>query len=69
MREDAVRYFAQLGYQLVGQNPADFFIEVAFGYEKNSKTPRELPECFGRIKYCRCLRSDTTVLDLKRGLR
>ena len=47
MREHALRYFEQLGYQLVGHNPADFFIEVAFGYEFSSKKLKDLPECFG----------------------
>lgn len=46
-REDALRYFGNLGYSLVGHNPADFFIEVAFGYEFSSRKLRELPECFG----------------------
>ena len=28
LREDSVPYFESLGFNVVGQNPADFFIEV-----------------------------------------
>lgn len=38
LRKDSVRYFEKLGFELPPQaNPADFFIEVAFGHE-DSKT-------------------------------
>jgi len=38
MRADAVGYFEQLGYTLPQQaNPADFFIEIAFGHEHSNK--------------------------------
>lgn len=45
---DAPQYFTQLGYAVPqNSNPADFFIEVAFGFESSEKKARDLPDCFG----------------------
>ena len=45
---DAPRYFIQLGYNVpTTSNPADFFIEVAFGFETSDKKNFELPASFG----------------------
>lgn len=42
---DAPSYFIELGYNVPDDsNPADFFIEVAFGFEKSKKRLRELVE-------------------------
>ena len=42
-RINAVSYFQSLGYQLSpSMNPADFFIEIAFGFEQSSMS---LAEC------------------------
>ena len=38
LRERALSYFDQLGFNLPkNANPADFFVEVAFGFEVSSK--------------------------------
>ena len=43
LREDSVNYFDKLGFCLPLQaNPADFFIEVAFGHEASPKTLKQL---------------------------
>lgn len=55
LRSESLRYFKQLGFSLVGANPADFFIEVAFGFEFSDKKHCELPAHFG-------LRPSTRVL-------
>ena len=48
LRRHAVPYFEQLGFPLPPNgNPADFFIEVAFGYEVSTKKHRDLAPCFG----------------------
>jgi len=55
LRSESLKYFSQLGFSLVGANPADFFIEVAFGFELSSKKHRDLPPHFG-------LRPRTTMI-------
>jgi len=66
-REHATRYFEQLGYfNDTGQNPADFFIEVAFGYELTKKKLRELPYCFG-LRANEATRTFSTADDRRQG--
>ena len=55
LRSESLKYFSQLGFSLVGANPADFFIEVAFGFEVSNKKHHDLPPHFG-------LRPRTTVI-------
>ena len=48
MVTNAPQYFLWLGYTVPEHsNPADFFIEVAFGFETSNKKAFELPACFG----------------------
>jgi ABC-type multidrug transport system ATPase subunit len=55
MRDDAVRYFGELGYRLPPQsNPADFFIEIAFSLERtyppNKKTHKWIEGIVGHAE-------------------